>query len=144
MVLCLCASNGRPLAVIIADRSAARDRALLKGAVGASRMALENAQLQADLKAKLKETRASRTRIVEASLAERRRLERDLHDGAQQRLLGLAATLQAAQTHATDPAVIAALELAALADRVNAMGGELDIVSPPGGGTHLEARIPCA
>jgi signal transduction histidine kinase len=46
--------------------------------------------------------RASRARIVEAGLAERRRIERDLHDGVQQHLLGLAAQLTLAMTHTTD------------------------------------------
>jgi signal transduction histidine kinase len=57
--------------------------------------------------------RASRARIVEASLAERRRLERDLHDGVQQHLLGLGAQLTAAMTRTTDPAAIEAFGLAA-------------------------------
>ena len=99
-----------PLAVLFADQSTVRDRPLLDGALSASQMALENARLQADLRAQLKETRASRARIAEASLAERRRLERDLHDGAQQRLLGLAAKLAAARVKAADPAVISVMD----------------------------------
>ncbi len=54
---------------------------------------LENARLQAALAAQLAEVRASRARIVAAGLAERRKVERDLHDGAQQRLLALALTI---------------------------------------------------
>ena len=48
-----------------------------------------NERLDAELRAHVKELRASRARMVEAGLAERRRLERDLHDGAQQRLVSL-------------------------------------------------------
>jgi signal transduction histidine kinase len=55
----------------------------------ALRLALENEQLQAERLAQLEELRASRARIVETGDAERRRLERDLHDGAQQRLLAV-------------------------------------------------------
>jgi signal transduction histidine kinase len=54
----------------------------------------ENAQLTAELQAKVEELRASRTRIVEAGYEERRRVERDLHDGAQQRLVALTMSLR--------------------------------------------------
>ena len=104
-------SDGRtPLAVLFADRSTARDRPLLDGVLSASQMALENARLQADLQAQLQEAKASRARIVEASLAERRRLERNLHDGAQQHLLGLAAKIAVARVTATDPAVVTSMD----------------------------------
>jgi signal transduction histidine kinase len=69
-------------------------RGLLEAAGAAARLALENERLQAELRAQLGELRASRARIVAAGDAERRRLERDLHDGAQQRLLGLGLALQ--------------------------------------------------
>lgn len=111
LALPITASDGRtPLAILLADRSTVRDRPLLDGVLSASQMALENARLQADLQAQLQETKASRARIVEASLAERRRLERDLHDGAQQHLLGLAAKLTAARVQATDPAVVSSMD----------------------------------
>lgn len=57
----------------------------------------ENEQLTAELEAKVEELRASRHRIVEAGYAERRRVERDLHDGAQQRLMALTMTLRLAR-----------------------------------------------
>ena len=64
-------------------------------AVGtAARVALENERLQAELRAQLVALRESRARIVRAGDEERRRLERDLHDGAQQRLLGVGMGLQ--------------------------------------------------
>ena len=90
---------GTPIAVVLADPSLARYRGLFDAAVQTSGLALQNAQLQARAaRAELEQVRASRTRIIEAGLAERRRLERDLHDGVQQHLLGLAARLSAAMT----------------------------------------------
>jgi signal transduction histidine kinase len=85
---------GEPLAALIHDERLAGQGPLLEAAGSAARLALENARLQAELRAQLEELRASRTRIVEAGDAERRRLERDLHDGAQQRLLALGLALQ--------------------------------------------------
>jgi len=77
--------------------------------VQTSGLALKNAQLQAQAaRAELEQVRASRARIIEAGLAERRRLERDLHDGVQQHLLGLAAQLTAAMTSTADPAATGA------------------------------------
>ncbi|MGZ8687577.1 MAG: histidine kinase, partial [Gaiellaceae bacterium] len=64
--------------------------------------ALENERLQAQLRARLEELRSSRARLVEASDAERRRLERNLHDGAQQRLVALSMTLALAQRSFAD------------------------------------------
>jgi signal transduction histidine kinase len=71
-------------------------------------------ELDAELRARLEELRASRARIVEAGDAERRRLERDLHDGAQSRLVALALLLRSARTRA---AASADGELAALLER---------------------------
>ena len=76
---------------------------LLESVGSAARLALENEQLQAALRAQLTEARESRERIVRRGDQERRRLERDLHDGAQQRLLGLGMALQLLQTHASTP-----------------------------------------
>ena len=96
---------GAPIAVIIADPALARYRGLFDAAVQTSGLALKNAQLQAQAaRAELDQVRASRARIIEAGLAERRRLERDLHDGVQQHLLGLAAQLTVAMTRTADPA----------------------------------------
>ena len=248
-----------PVAALVHDPALLERRALLEAAGAAARLALENERLQAELRAQLAELRASRARIVTAGDEERRRLERDLHDGAQQRLLSLGLALQLARAQlgadangtrelleeadaelraALDelrelargihPAVLtehglgqalqtlaersavpvsiscvpgerlpAAAEAAiyflvsetlanvtryarasrvkvnvvrhngavrvdveddgiggadpargtglrGLADRVHAIDGELELVSPPGGGTHLRAKIPCA
>src|SRR6266852_9312926 len=66
----------------------------------ARRLALENADLQVQLGAQLDEVQQSRTRLVEAADSERRRLERDLHDGAQQRLVTILLSLQLAKVEA--------------------------------------------
>jgi signal transduction histidine kinase len=74
----------------------AEDPGLVEAVGNAARLALENERLAAEVRAQLEEVRASRARIVEAADAERRRVERDLHDGAQQRLVALALRLQVA------------------------------------------------
>jgi signal transduction histidine kinase len=76
----------------------------------AEEVAEENLRLDAELQARYEELRASRTRIVEAADTARRKLERDLHDGAQQRLVGLALSLRLARDRIdTDPGAAAAL-----------------------------------
>jgi hypothetical protein len=73
-------------------------------------VAEENLRLDTELQARLEELRESRARIVEAGFAERRRVERDLHDGAQQRLLALALDLRLARsTLDRDPGAAAEL-----------------------------------
>jgi signal transduction histidine kinase len=73
----------------------------LEREIGAAvRLALENERLQAEALAHLEQLRASRVRIVETGDAERRRLERDLHDGAQQQLLALSYDIRLARTSA--------------------------------------------
>ena len=67
--------------------------ALAEEVAAAARLALENERLQAEVRAQLEHLRSSRTRVIATGDAERRRLERDLHDGAQQRLVGLSLQL---------------------------------------------------
>jgi signal transduction histidine kinase len=97
-------SRGRTLAVIAHRPGLFADSGLADEVASAVRLALENERLHAVLRAQLEELRASRARIVEAGDIERRRLERDLHDGAQQRLvtLSLAVGLAIAE-HGDDP-----------------------------------------
>jgi signal transduction histidine kinase len=84
----------RRVAALVHDASL-RDEPELVGAVcAAAGIALDNARLEADLRARLEELRGSRARIVEAGDTERRRLERNLHDGAQQRLVCLSIELR--------------------------------------------------
>jgi signal transduction histidine kinase len=86
-----------PVAALIHDPALLERGALLQSAAAAARLALENERLQAELRAQLAELRASRARIVSAGDEERQRLERNLHDGAQQRLLSLGLALQLAR-----------------------------------------------
>ncbi len=86
-----------PVAALLHDPVLLERRGLLEAAGAAARLALENERLQAELRAQLTELRASRSRIVQAGDEERRRLERNLHDGAQQRLLSLGLALQLAR-----------------------------------------------
>lgn len=91
-------SSGERLAVILADPSLSAKDDLVTSAVAASCFVLENARLEAVLADQLREVRDSRLRIIQAGMAERRRLERDLHDGTQQRLLALKIMLAAAES----------------------------------------------
>jgi signal transduction histidine kinase len=79
--------EGTPLAALIHDP--ALDEGLVRAAGAAAGMAIANERLRAQVQAQLEEVRASRQRIVEAGDRERRRVERNLHDGAQQRLVTL-------------------------------------------------------
>jgi signal transduction histidine kinase len=89
--------RGRRLGVLVHDAALADDPALMATATGAAALALENDRLEVELRARLEALRRSRARIVEAGDAERRRLGRDLHDGAQQRLISLLLDLQLAR-----------------------------------------------
>jgi signal transduction histidine kinase len=86
--------DGRPVAVLVHRAGLLDNPELVEEVTSAARLALENERLQAEVRAQLEDLRASRARIVEAGDAERRRLERDLHDGAQQRLVGLSLALR--------------------------------------------------
>jgi signal transduction histidine kinase len=100
--------SGEPVAALIHDASLDRDHELIEAVAAAAGLALENERLQAELRARLEELRASRARIVEAHSTEHRRLERNLHDGAQQRLVSLALQLRIAGMRAdADPATAA-------------------------------------
>jgi len=86
--------DGRRIAAIVHDPALLDDPEQVRAAGAAAALALENERLDAELRAKVEELRASRERIVESGYAARRRLERDLHDGAQQRLVSLALSLR--------------------------------------------------
>ncbi|MGH3034142.1 MAG: histidine kinase, partial [Gaiellaceae bacterium] len=114
-VVTLVERRGRRVAALVHDASL-RDEPELVGAVtAAAGIALENERLQADLRARLEELRGSRARIVEVGDSERRRLERNLHDGAQQRLVTLALSMRIAlgQLDSNPPAARATLTAAA-------------------------------
>lgn len=81
--------EGSPLAAILHDPALLEDPGLVASVATAVRLTVENDRLQGEVHAQLAEVRESRARIVEATDAERRRIERDIHDGAQQRLVAL-------------------------------------------------------
>src|SRR3954471_4505677 len=98
--------DGRELAVLIYDASLEDDPELVAAVAAAAAIALDDARLQTESEDRLAELRASRERIVAAGDAERRRLERNLHDGAQQRLVSVALQLRMIERRIdTDPAV---------------------------------------
>jgi len=106
--------DGRRFAALVYDPAIVDDPELLDAVCAAAAFALENESLHAESQARLAELHSSRERIVAAGDAERRRLERNLHDGAQQRLVALAMQLQLIQaTIRRDPTSAEALATAA-------------------------------
>jgi signal transduction histidine kinase len=89
--------DGKVVAALVHDPSLLEEPELVQGVGAAAQLALENARLQAELRAQLALVEESRARIVAAGDEERRRIERDLHDGAQQRLVAMAIELRGAQ-----------------------------------------------
>ena len=107
--------NGVREAAIIHDAILLEEPGLIASVAGAMRLAVENDRLTAEVEAQLTEVRASRARIVTAGDTERQRIERDLHDGAQQRLVALTLALRLARTRLgddADPSVKLSLEQA--------------------------------
>jgi signal transduction histidine kinase len=92
--------NGRRIGAIAHDPALSDEPQLVRTAGAAAALALENQRLSAELRARIEEVRASRARLVAAGDAERRRLERNLHDGAQSRLVALALKLRMARSRA--------------------------------------------
>ncbi|HEX5014135.1 MAG TPA: histidine kinase [Candidatus Limnocylindrales bacterium] len=117
--------GGRTVAVLIHDAALAEQPELVRPVAAAAALAIENERLAADVQAQLEAVRRSRARIVAAGDAARRRLERDIHDGAQQRLVTLALTLQLARSdiEATNPEL--AVTLAAASAELEAALAEL-------------------
>lgn len=85
--------DGQPVAALLHDPALEHNAELVRSVGAAAALALENERLHAELRAQLAELRASRARLVEATDAERRRIERNLHDGTQQRLVSIAMSL---------------------------------------------------
>jgi signal transduction histidine kinase len=94
--------EGEQVAVLLHDRALEEEPELLAGVGAAASIALENARLQAEVAARLEELKGSRARVIEAGQRERQRLERDLHDGAQQRLIALSLELRALEKRLSD------------------------------------------
>jgi len=85
--------DDEPLAALVHDRAALADPELLDSVAAASRIAIVNARLQAEVRSQLEDIEASRRRIIEAGDMQRQRLERELHEGAEQRLAEVAVLL---------------------------------------------------
>jgi signal transduction histidine kinase len=89
--------SGKPLGMVRHDRADEEDPTLLRRVLEAGALAIEIARLRVELRRQLAAVKSSRARIVAAANDERRRIERDLHDGAQQRLVSIGLTLRHAQ-----------------------------------------------
>jgi signal transduction histidine kinase len=114
--------EGRPLATIVHDVSLAEQSDLVRAVGGAASLALENERLDAELRANLHELRASRARIVESADAARRRIERDLHDGAQQQLVAILLALRMTRSRVeSDPHAAAEMIDATIGDLTDAI-----------------------
>ncbi|HET7046079.1 MAG TPA: histidine kinase, partial [Gaiellaceae bacterium] len=94
--------GGRRVAAIVHDAELEARPELVQAAASGAVLALENEQLKADLRARVAELRSSRKRLVQASVDARRKLERDLHDGAQQQLVALSLDLQLLKARVAD------------------------------------------
>jgi signal transduction histidine kinase len=106
--------DGRRIAALIHDQALREDPELTRAVSAAAALALDNERLQAELRAHLDELKASRARIVNAADLERRRIQRDLHDGTQQRLTSIAMAIALAESKlSSDPgAALASLHQA--------------------------------
>src|SRR5207237_8373248 len=93
-------AGGAEVAVLIRDPALLDEAALVESVRATAGLVLENERLAAVVRSQLAEVRASRGRIVAAADAERRRIERNLHDGAQQRLGTLTVPLGLDASHA--------------------------------------------
>ena len=101
-------SDGETIAALIHDEMLRHEPEVVEAVVAAARLAIANERLRAEIRAQLEEVRASRQRIVEAGDRERRRVERNLHDGAQQRLVSLSLALSMLREQVEDDQATAA------------------------------------
>jgi signal transduction histidine kinase len=114
--------DGKRVGAIIYDAALRDDPSLVRAAAAAAALQLENERLEAELRARVEELETSRARLVEVSMGERRRLERDLHDGAQQRLVALSLQLGMARRKVeADPAAATRLLEASTAELQRAL-----------------------
>ena len=118
LVFSVTGQDGRVGALLTVDGSAGIDSDRVELALTACQPALENARLQAILRSQLRAAEASRARIVAAALLERRKLARNLHDGAQQHLHALSANLALARQKAARPEAVAAIDAASQQVRI--------------------------
>ena len=129
--------QGRRIAAIAHDPTLAEEPQLVRAAGAAAALALENQRLAAELRARIEDLRASRARVVEAGDAERRRLERNLHDGAQSRLVAVALKLQLARMRVEGGSEVAEL----LEESSTELQGSLDELRELARGLHPAVLI---
>jgi signal transduction histidine kinase len=129
--------QGEQLAVLVHDPALIDQRPLVDAVLAAARLALENAHLHAAQRAQLEEVRASRARIVAAADAERHRIQRDLHDGAQHTLLAISILVGRAREELPDrdstayPAELLAKAGARLHDVIRELRELTEGIDPP-------------
>jgi signal transduction histidine kinase len=99
--------EGREIAALVYDRALDDDPELVEAVRAAAELALAQERMHAESQSRLAELRASRERIVAAGDSERRRLERNLHDGAQQRLVAVAIQLRLVERRMEDDPALA-------------------------------------
>jgi signal transduction histidine kinase len=121
-------TRGEQTVAYLIHRPAALDDATVGEVVQAVRLGLDNERLHAEREAQLGELRESRRRIVATADRERRSLERDLHDGAQQKVVALALTLRLARLRSLSGDV-SSVQLAEAEDEVAAVLAELRTVA---------------
>jgi signal transduction histidine kinase len=125
---------GEPVGALVHDPALLEEPGMVHAVCAAVGLAVENERLQAEVLARLEEVRASRKRIVQAADDARRRVERNLHDGAQQRLVTLALALGMARNRLrSDPQPGVDTLLAEAAEELRLALGELREL---GGGLH--------
>jgi signal transduction histidine kinase len=116
------ASDSKPVAVLVHDEAVLEDPALVEAVASAARIAVSNARLHAEVRARVVELATSRRRIVEAADAQRRRLEQELREGAERRLADVASLLEEIRRDAGQPA---ALEVAEVEEELRTARTEL-------------------
>jgi signal transduction histidine kinase len=117
--------EGECVAAIVHDASLLQEEGHVRAVGAAAALALQNERLDAELRAKVEELRASRERMLRIGLEERRRLERDLHDGAQQRLVSTALDMRLARAKLRRDPTGAETLLAVASDELEAALEEL-------------------
>jgi signal transduction histidine kinase len=140
--------DGARVAAIVHDAELDATPELVSAAASAAALAIDNERLKAELRARVEELRVSRLRIVEAADDARRRIERDLHDGAQQQLVSLALDLRMLKARLGDSGLAGTVDTLgekladALAElRELARGIHPAILSERGIGAALEALV---
>jgi signal transduction histidine kinase len=117
--------EGQCVAAIVHDATLPQMHGHVEAVGAAAGLALENERLDAELRAKIAELRGSRERMLQIGLEERRRLERDLHDGAQQRLVSMALNIRLARAKLNEDPLAAEQLLAGAGEELESALEEL-------------------